>query len=173
MKELVNLEERVNLGEDKVDLVAAMIRDAFEIVDNAFSGIKEGCWSNINYGIDEEEYSYMHDIIRKAVLKFDSLEKFTNSNECLTIDLMLTNFFAARFYEEFYRYNLDLISINSSLIDTLRHIKNKSKKDKREIKKLYLSIDWYKKINKKVDEAIKNSWDKCIERQDKIVEFAK
>ena len=114
----------------------------------------------------------MHDIIRKAVLKFDDLEKFTNSNECMAIDLMLTNFFAARFYEEFYRYNLDLISINSSLIDSLRHYKNKSKKDKREIKKLYLSTDWYKKINKKVDEAIKNNWDKCIERRDIIVEFA-
>ena len=114
----------------------------------------------------------MHDIITKVVLIFDDLEKFTNSKECMAIDLMLTNFFAARFYEELYRHNLDLICINSSLIDSLRHYKNKSKKDKREIKKLYLSIDWYKKINKEVDEAIKNNWDKCIERRDIIVEFA-
>ena len=169
--ELVNLNERVNVGEDKVDLVAAIIRDTFEIVDNAFSGIKEGCLSNINYGIDEEEYNYMHDLIRKAVLKFDDLEKFKNSNESLTIGLMLTSLFMTRFYEEFYRYNLDIISINSSLIDSLRHYKNKSKKDKREIKRLYLSIDWYKKINKKVDEAIKNNWDKCLEKRDIIVEF--
>ena len=170
--ELVNLEERVNFGEDKVDLIAAIIRDAFEIVDNAFSNIKERCLSNINYGVDEEEYNYLHDLIRKVVLKFDDLEKFTNSKECLTIGLMLTDLFTARFYEEFYMHNLGIISIDSSSIDFVRHYKNKSKKDKREIKNLYLSIDGYKKINKEVDEAIKNSWDKCLERRDIIVEFA-
>ena len=108
----------------------------------------------------------------KAILKFDSLEKYNHSNECLTIGLMLTDLFSARFYEEFYMHNLGIISIKSSSIDVLRHYKNKSKKEKRAIKNLYLSIDGYKKINKEVDEAIKNSWDKCLERRDLIVEFA-
>ena len=169
--ELVNLEEKVNFGEDKVDFVAAIIRDAFEIVDNEFSYMKERCLSNITYGVNEEEYNYLHDLIRKAVLKFDDLEKFKNSNESLTIGLMLTSLFMTRFYEELYLDNLSIISIKSNSIDVIRHYKNKSKKEKRLIKNHYLSIDWYKKVNKKVDEAIKDSWDKCLERRDLIVEF--
>ena len=169
--ELVNLEERVKVGEDKVDFVAAIIRDAFEIVDNEFSGIKERCLSNINYGVNEDEYNYLHDLIRKAVLKFDDLEKFKNSNESLTIGLMLTSLFMTRFYEELYLDNLSIISIKSSSIDVIRHYKNKSKKEKRLIKNLYLSIDSYKKINKELDKAIKNSWDECLEKRDLIREF--
>lgn len=175
IEKFVNLEERVKVDEENVDFVAATINDVYKQVDEWLSEDwieKFGHLNTIQYGLTEEEYDKIYDLILKTVLKFDSLEEFVVSEEDKNIILMLQSAFSTKFYESVLMTQDLEIGVELWYIEKLRHTKNKDKGIKRAMKMGYINIEYIKDLIKHLNEVTECNYNRYIINRDKVKEFA-
>lgn len=175
MKTFVNLEERVEVGNGQVDFVATIISDTFKEVDEYLTNNyieKIGNLVHSQYGLNEEEYDKFYDIIEKNVIKFDSLKEFITSREFKNIIAMLQSAFTTRFFESVLHVQDLETCIIKGHIEDLRHMKNKNRIVKKDMKLRYLQLDCNTRTIRGLEEVIKFAFDTYIDMRDKVVEFA-